>query len=349
MQCSPGGTSNAIHRRAAPAVRAGSARLARRGSRCATWKPSPRSRYRIVTQQRRRLPRVRLLRPQPGQRERIPRTRRPRHARPLQGPRGAPPPADAPGQQTRRCARPGEPAVRGQDRGRRRRRLQVVDADDHRRERAGTCPSACPPAWCASAAPFRRTSRPTQPRVPGPRRSPPPRPRHPVRADEALLRPGDAGPRDLFAPMAAAERGLSKLRVRLEAPNLVLAGADTTSVTLTDLVWAVLKRPALQRRLEEELAGLRPDFRDAELEALPLRRRDMETLRRRAGKLAPRRPRGRRHVRRLLRFRRHGGVDAGVHDAPGPGHLPRAADVSILCLRTGFPFWVSVRSSLTRA
>ena len=63
---------------------------------------------------------------------------------------------------------------------------------------------------------------------------------------------------------------LSDLSVRLEATNLIVAGSDTTAATLTYLVWAVLKRPGLQRRLEAEVAALAPDFRDDDLEALPL-------------------------------------------------------------------------------
>jgi cytochrome P450 len=58
--------------------------------------------------------------------------------------------------------------------------------------------------------------------------------------------------------------------IRLEAGNLIVAGSDTTAVTMTYLVWSVLKRPALQRRLEEEVATLPEQFDDAVLEKLPL-------------------------------------------------------------------------------
>ncbi|KAK8093487.1 hypothetical protein PG997_000172 [Apiospora hydei] len=63
---------------------------------------------------------------------------------------------------------------------------------------------------------------------------------------------------------------LSDLSVRLEATNLIVAGSDTTASTMTYLVWAVLKRPQLQRRLEEEVAGLSAGFTEVDLEALPL-------------------------------------------------------------------------------
>ncbi|KAF7549664.1 hypothetical protein G7Z17_g6221 [Cylindrodendrum hubeiense] len=63
---------------------------------------------------------------------------------------------------------------------------------------------------------------------------------------------------------------LTDHQVQLEAGNLILAGSDTTAVTLTYLVWAVLKNPDLQRRLEEEVAGLPERFDDLTAEKLPL-------------------------------------------------------------------------------
>ncbi|KAJ0315139.1 hypothetical protein Brms1b_006252 [Colletotrichum noveboracense] len=60
--------------------------------------------------------------------------------------------------------------------------------------------------------------------------------------------------------------------IRIEANNFIFAGADTTSSTLTYLVWAVLKRPDLQARLEEEVAAVEDALlvEDAFLEKLPL-------------------------------------------------------------------------------
>ncbi|KAK8106995.1 sterigmatocystin biosynthesis P450 monooxygenase [Apiospora kogelbergensis] len=63
---------------------------------------------------------------------------------------------------------------------------------------------------------------------------------------------------------------LSDYDVRIEATNLIVAGSDTTAVTLTYLIWAVLKRPELQRRLEEEIATLPSEFTEADVESLPL-------------------------------------------------------------------------------
>ncbi|KAF3807810.1 putative sterigmatocystin biosynthesis P450 monooxygenase [Colletotrichum gloeosporioides] len=60
--------------------------------------------------------------------------------------------------------------------------------------------------------------------------------------------------------------------IRIEANNFIFAGADTTSSTLTYLVWAVLRRPDLQARLEEEVAAVEESLllEDAFLEKLPL-------------------------------------------------------------------------------
>ena len=78
---------------------------------------------------------------------------------------------------------------------------------------------------------------------------------------------------NIFSNIAAeAEAGekLSMDDVHLEASGLIVAGTDTTSTTLTYLVWAVLSQSALQRELETEVAGLSEDYGDTDLEKLPL-------------------------------------------------------------------------------
>ncbi|KAK6208643.1 cytochrome p450 [Colletotrichum tabaci] len=97
--------------------------------------------------------------------------------------------------------------------------------------------------------------------------------RHGVRAAANLRRNGHSV--SLFGNMLAeSEAGeksdLTEDKVQAEAGNFIVAGSDTTSVTLTYLVWAVLKRPDLQARLEAELAGVDDGFDDAALEELPL-------------------------------------------------------------------------------
>ncbi|KAJ4335560.1 hypothetical protein N0V95_008874 [Ascochyta clinopodiicola] len=80
---------------------------------------------------------------------------------------------------------------------------------------------------------------------------------------------------NLFGQMLAASDdyekvALSDKAVREEAGNLIVAGSDTTAVTLTYLVWAVLKDSELQARLEEEVAGLSDQLDMTELENSPL-------------------------------------------------------------------------------
>lgn len=58
--------------------------------------------------------------------------------------------------------------------------------------------------------------------------------------------------------------------VREEAKNFIIAGSDTTAVSLTYLVWAVLKNPDLQKMLEEEVAQLSEELDLTELEAAPV-------------------------------------------------------------------------------
>lgn len=81
--------------------------------------------------------------------------------------------------------------------------------------------------------------------------------------------------RNLFSDMLAqAESGtktnLSDNAIRSEVANMIIAGSDTTGVALTYILWAVLKHPELQKRLEDELASLPPDFKDEDLERIPL-------------------------------------------------------------------------------
>lgn len=89
------------------------------------------------------------------------------------------------------------------------------------------------------------------------------------------LRETAMGRPNLFSNMLAEaetneKSGLTDDAIRSEAAGMLLAGSDTTSVALTYLIYAVLKQPHLQRRLEEEVAALSGDFTDQDLETLPL-------------------------------------------------------------------------------
>jgi cytochrome P450 len=78
---------------------------------------------------------------------------------------------------------------------------------------------------------------------------------------------------NLFGTMIAlAEEGetMDDEDVKTEAANLIVAGSDTTAVTLTYLCWAVVSRPALRDALVAEVAKLPAGFTDADVEELPL-------------------------------------------------------------------------------
>lgn len=54
-----------------------------------------------------------------------------------------------------------------------------------------------------------------------------------------------------------------------EAQAYIIAGSETTSLTMTYLVWAVCKDPAVKARLAQEVAQLPADYDDADLQQLP--------------------------------------------------------------------------------
>lgn len=66
------------------------------------------------------------------------------------------------------------------------------------------------------------------------------------------------------------ESSLCDLDIAVEAASFMVAGTDTTSNTLTYLIWAVLSRPALQGALEDEVVSLEGLFTDEQLEKLPI-------------------------------------------------------------------------------
>ncbi|POS73911.1 cytochrome P450 [Diaporthe helianthi] len=64
--------------------------------------------------------------------------------------------------------------------------------------------------------------------------------------------------------------GLTDDAIRSEAATFMIGGAETTSAALTYLTWAIVRRPELQKRIGDEVASLKPDFTDEDVEALPL-------------------------------------------------------------------------------
>lgn len=83
-----------------------------------------------------------------------------------------------------------------------------------------------------------------------------------------------AGTQNIFARvLEASDSDSSQLGdddICVEAGSFMVAGTDTTSNTLTYIVWAVLSDKGLQQVLESEVAGLGPRLTDVALEQLPI-------------------------------------------------------------------------------
>ena len=79
---------------------------------------------------------------------------------------------------------------------------------------------------------------------------------------------------NIFATaVSEAEKGdgtLTDEDIQTEAGNLIVAGSDTTGITLTYLTWCVLKQPSLQAALEDEVNNTDAKLTDASLEKLPI-------------------------------------------------------------------------------
>ncbi|PYI16250.1 cytochrome P450 CYP684A2 [Aspergillus japonicus CBS 114.51] len=78
----------------------------------------------------------------------------------------------------------------------------------------------------------------------------------------------------------AGENGLSEKEIIAEARTFIVAGSDTTAVTLTYLIHAVCQNPQIRDTLVAEVAQLPADFTDRDLRGLPyLNRVILESLR----------------------------------------------------------------------
>ncbi|KAH7134869.1 cytochrome P450, partial [Dendryphion nanum] len=60
------------------------------------------------------------------------------------------------------------------------------------------------------------------------------------------------------------ENSLTELEMQEEAAEFMITGTNTTSNTLTYLVWAILKHPQIRKRLEKEVAELSHNYTDSE-------------------------------------------------------------------------------------
>ncbi|KAF4871280.1 Cytochrome P450 monooxygenase cypX [Colletotrichum siamense] len=94
-----------------------------------------------------------------------------------------------------------------------------------------------------------------------------------TRAVENSKKRAQMGERNIFGTiLAGAEKGeiLTEFDIKNEAGNFTVAATDTTAVTLSYLIYAVLSRPKLQAEIEAEVSTLPDNFTDADVETLPL-------------------------------------------------------------------------------
>ncbi|CAO2649664.1 Nn.00g070490.m01.CDS01 [Neocucurbitaria sp. VM-36] len=85
----------------------------------------------------------------------------------------------------------------------------------------------------------------------------------------------------LFAKLyRAGEEGMSQQEIVAEAQAYIVAGSDTTAISLTYLVWAVCKDDKVKGKLVKEVAELPDGYTDQDLKASPyLNQVIYETLR----------------------------------------------------------------------
>lgn len=85
----------------------------------------------------------------------------------------------------------------------------------------------------------------------------------------------------LFTKMFnAGPEGLKLHEIVPEAGGYIVAGSDTTAITLTYLVWAVCRQPIIRDKLVAEVSALPPDFKQDAVRDLPyLNQVIQETLR----------------------------------------------------------------------
>lgn len=93
-----------------------------------------------------------------------------------------------------------------------------------------------------------------------------------IARSKALSEKGETGKTLFFKMLASTDESSDSLKddeIEREATNLIIAGSDTTSVTLTYLIWAVLKHPLVLLKLQEEVRSLPQSFSANQVLELP--------------------------------------------------------------------------------
>jgi cytochrome P450 len=74
----------------------------------------------------------------------------------------------------------------------------------------------------------------------------------------------------LFTKMfKGGPEALTNFEITLEAGSYIVAGSDTTAITLTYPVWAVCKRPSIRDRLVAEVKNLPENLKEEDLRDSP--------------------------------------------------------------------------------
>ena len=89
------------------------------------------------------------------------------------------------------------------------------------------------------------------------------------------MRNGNGNAMNLFGQIIASagdgeKTSLTADDVRDEAGSFIVAGSDTTAVTLTYLIWVVLKQSHLPMQHKDEMSQLSDELSTTELEAVPV-------------------------------------------------------------------------------
>jgi cytochrome P450 len=80
----------------------------------------------------------------------------------------------------------------------------------------------------------------------------------------------DNSKQTLFTKMFnGGPEGLKLQEIIPEAGGYIVAGSDTTAITLTYLVWAVCRKPFIRDKLVAEVSALPPDFAQDSVRDLP--------------------------------------------------------------------------------
>ena len=87
------------------------------------------------------------------------------------------------------------------------------------------------------------------------------------RYQKRIIENPDAARKTLFTKIFA-DKTLSQTEITKEAQAYIVAGSDTTAVSLTYLVWAVCRQEDIKKKLIDELNNLVEDYSDDHLRSL---------------------------------------------------------------------------------